>query len=169
MYQFLLNQSDEMIETLLKRLTYLSKDEIKEIMKNHKKEPSKRVAQKELANNIVRDVHGENELKKALKITDAFFNNKLENLESDELLEGLGDKNNFLSPHGKINILDLLLETKMVKSKGEGRKIIEQKGISINGKIIESIDFNVEKKDSINNSFSYIKKGKKEYCLVKFK
>jgi tyrosyl-tRNA synthetase len=66
----------------------------------------------------------------------------------------------------KILITDLLVNANIVKSKSQARQLITSKAIYVNNKLIESCEQFIEKKDSINNKFSYIRKGKKDYFLI---
>jgi tyrosyl-tRNA synthetase len=166
MYQFLFNQPDTIVEKLLKRLTYVSLEKIAETMNIHKEAPFKRIAQKLLACEVVKDIHGQEELDKALKITDAFFSGKLEALSPSELIIGLGNKNSVETTEKTLDILDALMLINAVSSKTEGRKIIEQKGISVNGVVVEDISTKITSSDAINGSLSYIKKGKKDYFAI---
>ncbi len=64
------------------------------------------------------------------------------------------------------NILDVLVELGVCPSKSNARTLVQSKSISINGQLIEDINFIVDKENSIDNKFSYIKKGKKNYFLI---
>jgi tyrosyl-tRNA synthetase len=168
MYQFLINQNDNDVESLLKRLTFLSKEEIEDIMNKQRAEPFKRIAQKELAKNIVIDIHGKEQYEKVLQISEALFSGDLTKLDNQTLYDALSGTNVFNISNDSINIADLLVESNICKSKSEARKLIEQNAISVNGKLINLIDTNITKADAIENKFSYIKKGKRDYTLINF-
>ena len=76
-------------------MTFLSVEEITKLEESLKNEPHKRLAQKALAQEVVRDLHGQEELDSALKITDALFRGNLQNLEAKERLSAVKnmDKN----------------------------------------------------------------------------
>jgi tyrosyl-tRNA synthetase len=167
MYQFLYNQADADVEKLLKFLTMLSKEEIEGIMQKHKTSPAQRVAQNKLAEVIVTDIHGSTEYQRCLKISHALFKGDIESLELNDLYDALTSLPSFMATESTYNIVDLLVLCKACTSKSEGRKLIESNAIHVNGKLVESFDIRVTKMDSIDSKFSYIKKGKKSYYLVK--
>jgi tyrosyl-tRNA synthetase len=168
MYQFLYNQSDSDVEKLLKFLTMLTKEEINEIMKEHKDSSFLRKAQSKLAQAIVIDIHGQTEYERCVKISQALFKGQLESLTNEELYDALTSLPSFKTTNDSYNVIDLLVACKVCSSKSEGRKLIESKAIFINNKIINSFDATITKTDGIENKFSYIKKGKKSYYLVKW-
>src|SRR5574344_1358087 len=85
LYQYLINLEDSMIISYLKKLTFLTKEEIEEIEKNHLLHPEYREAQKILAKEIITDLHGIEEFEKALKLTNALFNGNISDLTGLEL------------------------------------------------------------------------------------
>ncbi|MDR0545716.1 MAG: tyrosine--tRNA ligase [Mycoplasmataceae bacterium] len=166
MYQFLFNQPDEQLEMLFKHLTFLTKDEIEDILKLHRQDCTKRIGQKKLAELIIGDIHGNDEYAKCLKIASAFFNSTLDKLNEQELLEAFSTIQSTNVNVKEINILEALIAAKICDSKSEGRKLIEQKAIIINNKPIDNIDYKITKKDAIIQNFVYIKKGKKNYYIL---
>jgi tyrosyl-tRNA synthetase len=168
MYQFLYNQADADVEKLLKFLTMLSKAEIEHTMNSHNALPAQRIAQTKLAQAIVVDIHGDAEYNRCLKISEALFKGKIESLTNDELYDALTSLTSFVAIQPSYNIVDLLVQCKVCSSKSEGRKLIEIKSIYVNNKLIESFDVEITKATSIDHKFSYIKKGKKNYYLIKW-
>lgn len=166
MYQFLLNQEDNMLADLFKRLTFLSKVEIDKIILEHDKEPYKRLGQKKLAQTIVTDIHGAAAYLKAKNISEKLFNNEIDKLSSADLYDALSGTNTSTFTTTSMGILDVLVECKVCNSKSEGRKLIEQKAISLNNKVVTDIDTFVNCKDGYDQKFSFIKKGKKDYYLI---
>ncbi len=169
MYQFLINQTDEEIEKLFKFLSFKTLNEIQEINDNHRKEPFKKIAQKELANELISTIHGNEELKKVLKISQCIFNNKIEELTNEELKEAFNSVPNYHTNCTEKNIVELLVESKIVDSKRIARELIDGKSIYVNNKLITSYEFTATKKESYNNEFSLIRKGKKNYFLIIWK
>jgi tyrosyl-tRNA synthetase len=169
MYQFFYNQPDAQIDKLLKTFTFLAKDEIIKVIKNHQRDPKLRIGQKELAKQVITDIHGKKIYDNCCKISNALYGDALHELSDEELYAALSSARKFKATKASYNIIDLLLEIKLISSKSEGRKLIEQKAISVNGKVVSAIDFHVEKKQAIKQNFSYIKKGKKDYTLIDFK
>jgi tyrosyl-tRNA synthetase len=169
MYQFCLNVEDSMIEELLKKLTFLNQDEITSVMTNHSAEPFRRHGQKALGKEIICDIHGEKTYHEVVKMSEALFSGKLENLSNNELYNALlGTKKVFKADKNEYEVCELLVLSGMVGSKTEGRKLIEQKALSINGQQINDVNAICSIKHAYKeNSFSYIKKGKKDYLLIK--
>ena len=164
MYQFFINTEDEMVIDYLKKLTFLSKEEIEEIEKVHQEKPELRVAHKKLAEEVITFLHGHDEYEKAVRISEALFSEEVTTLTSDEVissLKGVPSVNISLNQ----NIVDLLVNSKIVASKREAREFVSAGAISINNKKITDLDYIVDSKDTIENKVIIIKKGKKNYYL----
>lgn len=166
MYQFLVNQSDRDVKKLLLALTFYSIDEINEIMKVHNENPSKFYAQKKLAYSIVKDIHGEQEAKKCEQISTKLFSEEISTIDKEDLYNALLGVPT-IELDKEINVIDLLVELKISTSKSNARNLISSKSVSINSQPISEFNFVVKKTDSINNKFSYLKKGKKNFFLIK--
>ncbi len=149
MYQFLLNSEDEKVIDYLKKLTFLSLDEIKELEISLKEHPEKREAGKRLAYDVVKFIHGKEEAEQAKKTSEEVFSGKInENMPTVKIEEK------------EINILDLLVKTNLVTSKSEARRLTEQGGIKINNEKITDTNFVVK----IDNTT--VQKGKKTIIKV---
>lgn len=163
-YQYWRNINDNDVIKCLKMLTFLPLEEIDELSKLQGSEINK--AKKILAYELTSLVHGKDEADKAQTAALSVFESgtSSKNMPTSKLEES--DFND-----GKILILDLLLKTKLVPSKAEARRLIEQGGITLikNDKNIkiDSIQFEMLKEDFINNSM-VIKKGKKTYHKIDF-
>ena len=116
MYQYILNFEDVMIEEYLKKYTFLSKEEIEDIMKEHNEAPHLRIAQKRLAEEVIKFIHSEESYNKAVKITDALFKGEFETLSKEELEEAFKGKDVKNIELGK-NIVDTLVEMEVAASK----------------------------------------------------
>ena len=166
LYQYLISSTDEDVEKFLNWLTFLSIEEIKTIIKQHQEKPFLRVAQKKLAYEVVKDIHSEEQANLAIKITEILFSNKdiskLTTKEALSLEEHVPCFNNITG-----NILDVLIETNLSKSKREAREFINSKTISVNGIKIDKEDYQIT-----NNHFdkkaNIIKKGKNKIILIKY-
>lgn len=171
MYQFLLNADDSIVDGLLKRYTFLSLDEIAKLEESTKNEPHLRAAQKSLAREVVSLVHGQEGLDSALRATSFFFGEKIENVSDSEVASIFEDvpsvsvSKSFLE-NG--DILEILSLTPLFASKGEARRSVEQNGVSLNNSKISGIDKKITKDDLASESALIFRKGKKNYCVVKF-
>jgi len=165
-YQFWLNVSDEEVISRLKQFTFLSKEEIENIENKWNEKREERFAQKRLAEEVTRLIHGDEELKKAERITEAVFGGNVTELSVDEIEEGFKD-DQVLEIAEDINVLDLLVNSKLAPSKSEARKLVLGGGITINGIKISDINYVVSKNQAIGGVYSFLKKGKKNHLLVK--
>ena len=162
-YQFLINAEDEKVIDYLKIYTFLTKEEIEEIEKQHKERPELRLAQKELAKGIITFLHGEDEYNKAVKISESLFNGNLKDLSKEDILVGLKDVPSFETESK--NIVELLVDNNICSSKREAREFIGNGAISINDEKITDVDFIVNKDIAIEGSIIVLRKGKKKYYL----
>ena len=165
-YQYLINADDVKIEEYLKVFTFLSPEEIMDIMKKHNEHPEERLAQKTLAKEFITDLHGKEEYEKALRISEALFSGNLKSLTSDELHDAF---NNIPSSEVKEdkNIIDLLVETSICSSKREAREFVNNNSISVNGEKVNDLEFIIKKDNAIVDNFTIIRKGKKKYFVIK--
>ena len=172
-YQFWLNSSDDDAKNYIKIFTLKNQAEIEDLISEHEKAPNLRILQKELAIDITKRVHGENELNSALNASNILFGKST----SDDLKDL--DEQTFLSvfegvPQFQINKEDLkcgLLEfftekTSIFSSKGETRRMINSNAVSINKEKI-NLEFQTSEKILIDNKYVLVQKGKKNYYLVK--
>ena len=166
LYQFLINVEDEMVIDYLKIFTFLSKEEIEKLELSNKNEPHLRLAHKKLAEEIITFLHGHDEYEKAVKISEALFSGNIKNLNTDEILEGFKDVPNF-EIKDDINIIDMLVDNNIASSKREAREFVNNNSISINGDIINDLDFIVTKDIAIDNKLIVVRRGKKKYYLGK--
>jgi tyrosyl-tRNA synthetase len=172
-YQFWLNASDEDAEKWIKVFTFLSKDAINILTHEHKMNPSSRVLQKTLAQEITIFVHGKEEYEKAVETTNKLFDNQntsAENLSIDDLegMEGVV-KSDFAKEKltTGIDVVSFLAETGIFSSKGEARKTIQGGGVSINRKKVDDIQLPINNYLLLQEKYILVQKGKKNYYLVK--
>lgn len=168
LYQYLINTDDACVIDYLKKLTFLTKEEIEEIEILQKREPEKRIAQKRLAKEIITFIHGEDEYNKALNISESLFTDKVKELTSDDILENLSDVDEFKIETG-INIVDVLTQTGICSSKRDAREMITGSAISINGNKINNLDKILVKEDFIDEKVIILKKGKKNFYKLLLK
>ena len=164
-YQYLINADDSKVLEYLKVFTFLSKEEIENIMQEHNEKPELRLAQKTLAYEVVKDIHGEDEASKAIAMTEALFVEKFDNLTKNDI-EEIFDKE-LIIPVESTNLVDLVIEVGAAKSKREAREFITGSAIKINGEKNTDLDYNLSDKDFIDNCYIIIKRGKKNYYVGK--
>ena len=163
LYQFLINAEDEKIIEYLKIYTFLTKEEIEKIEKEHFEKPELRIAQKELAKSIITFLHGEESYNRALFISESLFSGNIKDLTKEEILTGFKGVPQFNFENS--NILDLLVNNDICTSKREAREFIKNGAILINGEKI--MDENTIVTDEMLHlgSLLIIRKGKKKYYL----
>ncbi|MBA31772.1 MAG: tyrosine--tRNA ligase [Chloroflexi bacterium] len=172
LFQFFLNVSDEDILNYLKIFTFISPENLIQIQESLAIEPEKRLGQKTLAEEVTKYVHGASGLNRAKKITNAFFINDISRLSLPDL-EDLLDKseifeikhNDILNKNfGEICVNDNI---RIFSSKSELRRLCEQGGIYINDKKFTNFENKINPQDIIENKFLLVRKGKKNYFLLK--
>lgn len=168
LYQYLINTDDSMCESYLKIFTFLSPEEIMEVVKKHNEEPHLRLAQKTLAKEIITDLHGKEEYEKAVKISEALFSGNVKDIDTNLIGKVFKDVPNSDMKSDK-NIVDLLVDTNICSSKREAREFITTGAISINGDRITDLDALITKDNSIDNKYIIVRRGKKKYYLVNIK
>ncbi len=167
LYQYLLNLEDSMIIEYLKKLTFLTKEEIEDLEKTNNEHPELREAHKALAREIITDLHGKDEFNKAVKISEVLFSGDIKKLNLKEIEEGFKDVPNF-AINTEENIIDFLVNNKICSSKREAREFVNAGSITINGDKITDLDYVITKKDAIENKVVIVRRGKKKYYLGKF-
>lgn len=167
LYQFFINAEDSMIETYLKIYTFLSKEQIEDLMKRHEEEPHLRIGQKALAEEIITFLHGHEEYEKAVKISEALFSGNIKDLTLHELEMGFKDVPSYTIQNGG-NIVDILVESSIASSKREAREFVANGSIRVNGEKIMDVEFEITKDVAIEGQVVVIRKGKKSYILLKF-
>ncbi len=166
-YQFWLNTPDADAVDYLKRLSLRSPEEIMALEASLAEHPERREAQKALAEELTAIVHGEEGLAKALKITETFFRGNIMDLTPQEMREGLADAQKVTVSDG-VTLIDALVEAGVCHSKSEARKLIQQGSVSVNGEKTAAIDAILKKEEAIDQDFSILRKGKKNYIVIKF-
>ena len=168
-YQFWINTADADVVKYLKFFTFLSKEEIEGLEESVKNEPHLRKAQKALAEEMTRLIHGQDSLDQAIKITEALFNGEIQNLTATEVKQGFKDVPSYEHTTGEeIGIVDLLIAAGIVSSKRQAREDVTNGAVSINGQRVTETDYVVAEKDRIEGQFTVIRRGKKKYFLIKY-
>lgn len=168
LYQYFLNASDQDVENYLKQLTLRKKEDIINLMSAHIESPEKRLAQKELAKDVILLVHGEKAFNQAVKVTEALFSGDFKSLleEEFEVLSRVLESKMFAN---EASILDVIVDLKLASSKREARQFIQSGAISVNDEKIVSIDQNLTLNQAFFNQFLIIRRGKKNYALARIK
>lgn len=172
-FQFWINTSDVDSKNFIKVFTFLSQEEIENLIVEHDKDPGKRILQKTLAKELTCLVHSEEDYLGAIETSSVLFNGSIEDLAKLgeetflDVFDGVPQFSLTKSDvEDSINVLDLLAEkTNVLPSKSEARKMIQGGGISINKEKINSPDHVINATTLINTKYIIIQKGKKNYYL----
>ncbi len=165
-YQFLINAEDEKVIDYLKIYTFLTKEEVEEIERQHKEKPELRLAQKALAKGIITLLHGEEEYLKAVRISDALFSGNVKELSLEEIEDGFKDVPNFKME--ELPLIDVLVNNHIASSKREAREFIQAGSISMNGEKMLEENQMITRELAIENKVVVIRRGKKKYYLGLF-
>jgi len=168
LYQYLINTGDEKVEEYLKVFTFLSVEEIIDIMKKHNESPELRLAQKELAKQIITDLHGEESFNRALSISESLFSGDIKSFTSKEVEDAFKGLVPF-EINNDLNIVDLLVESGVCSSKREAREFISNGSITLNGDKITDLEFVVTKSACIDSKYLVVRRGKKKYYVGIYK
>lgn len=165
-YQFWINTPDADVMMRLKQFTFLSVEEIIEIEKSFVADPHLRVAQKALAKAMTELIHGEKGLEQAEKITQALFSGNISELTVGEIEMAFGGMPQ-VSVEENLLLIDALVLSKAASSKREARQFIENGAVLVNGIQQKDLEFIVSKENAIGNKYTIIRRGKKNYYLLK--
>ena len=165
LYQFFYNQGDEDSVKYLKVFTFLTKEEITAIEKDHLEHLGSRIAQKVLAYEVTKIIHGENKAIEAKNISEALFKEEFSSLTKENIEELYSSYS--LTIHSDLKVEDLLIEIKAASSKREAREFIKNNAVSINGKKYNDASYVLNEQDYLYSKYLIVKRGKKNYYLVK--
>lgn len=160
-YQYLVNSDDEKVIEYLKIFTFLTHEEINSLEESTKKEPEKRLAQKTLAYEVVKFVHGEEEAEKAIKISESLFTGNIKELTDNEIEIAFKGVPTFTT--NKDTIINIMVNNNIAASKREAREFLTNNAITLDGETINDENFLIDN----NKNYHIIKRGKKKYYLIK--
>jgi tyrosyl-tRNA synthetase len=171
-YQFWVNAGDAEVGGLLKTFTFLERPQLEAILGEHAQAPERRVAQRALAEQMTSMVHGATALAQAKRSAEALFSGNVAELDARSLREVFEDApasdhpKELLSAPG-LEILELLVATKLVSSKREGRQMLESGAISLNGQRV-GLEHRVTASDLLHGSMSLLRRGRKNWHVVRW-
>ena len=164
LYQYLINSDDACVIDYLKKLTFLTKEEIESIEKEHNEAPHLRLAQKTLAREVITFLHGSDEFEKALKMSEVLFSGNVSDLSADEIEICFKGVPNFEITE-EITLINLLINNKICSSRREAREFLNSNAISINGNIVNDENMIINRDIAIDNKIIVVRRGKKKYFL----
>lgn len=170
-YQFWVNTEDRDVIRYLKLFTFLDEEEIAELERAVRERPERREAQRRLAEEMTRLVHGEEGLKRAKRATEVLFGGSLEGMSADDLLDVFSEV-----PSAEVEadalkegmpVVDLLVIGGIAKSKGEAKRLIKGGGVYINNVRISDVGQRVTLGDAIDGKVMVLRRGKRHYRILK--
>jgi tyrosyl-tRNA synthetase len=171
-YQFWINTDDRDVIPYLKFFTWLTQEEVAELEERLQTAPQEREAQRRLAREVTRRVHGETELAKAERASAVLFGAEIDELEPNEVLDVFADVPSITIQRSRIDgeglpLVDLLVAASLVPSKGEARRSIQGGGIYLNNRRVAEEKRTVSLVDALGGELLVLRKGRKEYRLVR--
>jgi tyrosyl-tRNA synthetase len=171
-YQFWIRVDDRDVERFLALFTFLELSEIERLCAAHRANPEARGAQRRLAAEVTRSVHGDDALRRAEVASRVLFGEEIAGLSDADLLGIFPDVPSTRLARARLEAgvpaLELLAESGVCKSKGEARRLIKNGGVYLNNQRIEDPDALVTPAGLASETLLVLRKGKKSYHLVRF-
>ena len=168
LYQYLINADDNCVIDYLKKLTFLTKEEIESIEKEHKEKPELRLAQKTLAKEVITFLHGNEEYEKALSISEALFSGNVKELSLKDIEVGLKGVPTFEVEVNTI-LIDALVNNGICQSRREVREFLSAGSITLNGDKVTDENTSITKELAIEKQIIVLRRGKKKNYILKIK
>lgn len=171
LYQFWMNTDDKDVINYLRYFTFNDSLTIANLEVKVNEKPEEREAQRKLAKDMTLLIHGETALARAEQASQALFGGEISGLSAAEISDIFSDVPSFEMPknalEGGIPLVDLLVNASVVKSKGEARRSLQEGGIYLNNHRANDANQSVNSADMLEGQFIILRKGKKNYTLVK--
>ena len=163
-YQYLINSDDSKVLEYLKVFTFLSKEEIEDVYARQQAAPETRIAQKTLAWEVVKDIHGKEEADNAVNVSQKLFAGDFKGLSVKDIKSGMKSVPSFDFTE-ELPLVDLLVNNKIASSKREAREFISGNAISLNGEVITDPAKVITKDMAIEGQILIFRRGKKKYFI----
>ena len=161
-YQFWYNVDDRDVESYLKLFTLLPRADVEEQLKAHKKDPSRREAQRTLAMTVTTMVHGKEAVAGVVEAAAALFGDAATGSKLDAVEEHAPITKVGVRPD---TVVDALLASKLATSKGDARRLIKQGGVYVNDRRVTDVDQRLQP-DDWRGTKLVLRKGKKDYHVL---
>ncbi len=166
-YQFWFNTDDRDVVKFLKYFTFLDSEEIEGLEEEVETNPGARVAQKRLAEEMTKFVHGEDALQQAINISKALFSGDIKQLTLNEMEQAFSDVPSYtLESDEPIGLVDLLVQSEISSSKRQAREDINNGAIYLNGERTQDMKRTVTRDDAIGQRFTIIRRGRRRYFVI---
>ncbi len=173
LYQFFLNTEDAVVGTYLRYFTFLPHEAISQLDQATATRPEGRAAQRALAREVCTLVHGEGETRRVEQVAAALFGGEIGDLDEKDLLEVFAEAPSTVMGKSRLDgsdltVVDLLAETGLVRSKSHARTTVEQGGAYVNNRRQTDGDRSVGTGDLVAGRYVVLRRGKRQYHLVRF-
>ena len=167
-YQYLINADDSKVLEYLKVFTFLSKEQIEDVYAQQQAAPETRIAQKTLAWEVVKDIHGKDEADNAVLVSQKLFAGDFSGLSVQDIKAGMKGVPSF--PFEKDEpVIDVLVNNKIASSKREARDFLKANAISVNGKPVSDETALITKDMALGGEILIFRRGKKKYFIGEVK
>lgn len=163
-YQYLINSDDSKVIEYLKVFTFLSREEIEKIEEEQKAAPETRIAQKTLAWEVVKDLHGKEESDNAVLISQKLFAGDFKGLSVKDIMSGMKGVPSFTFTEDA-PLIDVLVNNKIASSRREAREFITAKAVYVNGEVMTDENSMITKAMALEGKIIIIRRGKKKYFI----
>lgn len=163
-YQFWINIDDRDVGRYLRFFTLYSREEIESFERDVAERPQERAAQQALAREVTTRVHGSEQARVAEEVSKILFAKGDPSQLSSDALKALADEVPFASMTSFSSVVDALVELKLAASKGAARRLVEQGGVSVNGRKLGLAD---AVSDPLAGEYYLVKKGARDFGLIR--
>ena len=164
-YQYLINSDDSKVLEYLKVFTFLSREQIEDIYAQQQAAPETRIAQKTLAWEVVKDLHGKEEADNAVMVSEKLFKGDFKGLSVSDIMAGLKGVPNF-DYKEELPLVDVLVNNGMASSKREAREFIKNNAVAINGEVVNDETKVITKDMALEGKVIIFRRGKKKYFIA---
>jgi tyrosyl-tRNA synthetase len=167
-YQFWLNTDDESVKDYLKLYTLLDKNEFDSLIKDFNEDKSSRLAQRTLAFEVTKIVHGQERAESVQKISEVLFGNRpYEELRKEDFIS-LGEELGLFEAASGVDLIGSLVDAGLAASKGEARRFLDGNAIYINGSQIPLSKTTLDSDDAIDG-YVVLRRGKNSQVIIELK
>lgn len=165
-YQFLINTADSDVVSYLRQLTFLDMERIEAAERAVADNPGSREAQRLLASEVTRVVHGERGLRSALRITDALFSGSLESLTEVDFEQLALDGIDCTTIESDSGLVAVMARTPLARSRTAARQLVQSRAVRVNGQLTEDTECTLSRANARYGRYHLIRRGRKSWHLV---
>ena len=165
-YQFLINTADSDVVSYLRQLTFLDMERIEAAERAVADNPGSREAQRLLASEVTRIVHGERGLRSALRITDALFSGSLESLTEVDFEQLALDGIDCTTIESDSGLVAVMARTPLARSRTAARQLVRSRAVRVNGQLTEDTECTLSRANARYGRYHLIRRGRKSWHLV---